>query len=291
MDVWFDNVAPNPSSLVNPSSYTTPAAQGQLVLQELLSTQQFLLAVGTDPASPLVPYLKSIDPKATPSTSTLDAEITSTLAGAFSVSVLGGGQQIVRITMTGTNPAYQPGTLNAVADEYVKEISYDMAGRAAAAASVYKTQLANATAQLDAATAKVSDFLKLNPGALPSTNSTLSADEQAVVQDQATVTNIQSLESQSNQSAGGLGSSFRIQDPPRSPIEVSAQKKGLFTVVAGLCGGILITVLAVSGLTALDKTVWDEGDLTAIPNVEVVAVIRTRPRRLRRRLMPTPVVP
>jgi capsular polysaccharide biosynthesis protein len=53
----------------------------------------------------------------------------------------------------------------------------------------------------------------------------------------------------------------------------------IFTVVAGLAVGLIISALALSALTALDKTARRQEDIEGVAGMEVVASIRELPRR------------
>jgi hypothetical protein len=112
MTVWFDSAVP---SLVSSSPGTTPASAGKTVLQELVGTQQFLISVGHQ--GPLETYFG----QGRSSTQLVNPEIVATLTNAFSFTIA--GPQVLRITMTATNPSYMAGTLTAVAAEYVKEMT------------------------------------------------------------------------------------------------------------------------------------------------------------------------
>jgi len=112
MTVWFDSAVP---TLVSSSPSATPASEGKTVLQELLGTEQFLISVGHQ--GPLATYFG----QGRSSTQLVNPEIAATLTNAFSFTIA--GPQVLKINMTATDPIYMAGTLNAVAAEYVKEMT------------------------------------------------------------------------------------------------------------------------------------------------------------------------
>lgn len=279
--VWFDNALPAASSLDNPQS-TTPAQEGQQVLEELLGTRQFLDKVAR--RGPLAAYLASHPSKQKTAGSSLDDQITSTLHKAFSSNPI--GPQVLAVAMTSTNPSIMVGTLNALTAEYSAEVASDRTQRDQATASYYNVQMGAASASLTRANDAVTEYQRAHPAATPPLDPIYDQLIQAATQAQATYTSIQEAYQHSNLALNNVLSpaSFRVLDPAQPVSRLSNMKHEVFTVVAGLVAGLLISVLVISAFTALDKTARQQQDVEEALGMEVVASIRQLPRR--RRLPP-----
>ncbi|MGH9056722.1 MAG: hypothetical protein ACRDYY_12825 [Acidimicrobiales bacterium] len=289
--VWFDTPLPAASSLDNPQS-TTPAQEGQQVLEELLGTQQFLVKVGK--RGPLAAYLTShpgkqktglttdlesrVD-KSTTGSPSLDDRITSTLHKAFSSDPI--GPQVLVVSMTSTNPSIIVGTLNALTAEYGAEVASDRAQRDQATASYYNVQLQGASASLARANEAVTTYQQEHPTAVPALDPIYAQLIQSATQAQTTYAGIQDQFQSSNLALNDVQSpaTFRVLDPAQLVSRLSNKKHEIFTVVAGFVAGLLISALVISAFTALDKTARRDKDVEEVLGMEVVTSIRQLPRR------------
>ena len=269
--VWFDTSVPNPSSLVSPLPYTTPAAEGQSVLQEFLGTEQFLVSVGH--LGPLAGLLG----KSGASPAAVDGQIATLLSKAFFTTVA--GPNIVKITMTGPDPSYIPGTLNAVATAYTNAITSDLKARNVASVATYQSQLDAAKQNLNAANAAILTFLQQHPGQSATANPTYSQLTQAAAQAQTTYSGVQTNLQQATLSLQNAQapSSFSVVDRAQAAFQLSGKKHMIFTVVAGMAAGFIISALALSALTAIDKTARRQEDIDGVLGMEVVAIISQLP--------------
>jgi uncharacterized protein involved in exopolysaccharide biosynthesis len=274
MSVWFDTAAPQASSLQNPNPWTNPSSQGQQVLQEFLATRQFLVNVGH--RGPLASMLTaSAHP---PSSSVVDNEIASLLQKAFVVSSI--GPQVANVTLTGPSPAYLQGTLNAMAAEYVAEITGALKTRTDVSEGYYQGQITSAKQALDQANAAVSAYQAAHPSVVGTTDPYYGQLLHAATSAQGAYAN-----AVSNLQQAGLGlgtqstASFHVIDPPQAPVQLSNKKHEIFTVVAGFAAGLIITALALSALTSVDKTARRQEDIDGVAGMEVVASIRELPRK------------
>jgi uncharacterized protein involved in exopolysaccharide biosynthesis len=279
MTVWFDTAAPNPSSLQNPNPYTTPAGQEQAVLQEFLATQQFLVKVGH--RGPLAAMLTGGHPNnlSPGASAALDYQIGALLRNAFGVSVV--GPQVAQVTLTGPNPGYLPGTLQALAAEFVDEVGGTLKTRASASTAYLDSQLSAAKQALAKANSAVSAYQAAHPGALPTMDPVYGQLVQAATNAQTNYAGLENGLQQANLSQVNAQSaaSFHVIDPPVGSYKLSNKKHMIFTVVAGLAAGLIISALAVSALTAVDKTARRQEDLDGVAGMEVVASIQELPRR------------
>ena len=271
MTVWIDTALPNPSSLVAPSTNTTPAGDAQLTFQELLGTQQFLIDVGR--AGPLAGLFSRGNAPAV-----VDAKIVSTLSKSFTVSVT--GPQVLQIAMTGTNPGYMPGTLKALASQYLEQITGSLKSRDQAIVAYYQSQVASAQAGVDTASSAASDYRNTHPAILPTADATYNQLAQNAAQAQEQYTALKASYDQANIALQNVTTStmFHLIDQPSVPFAVSNKKHVVFTVVAGLAAGIAISLLALSALTALDGTVRLPEDIEDTLGMDVVGVLGDRPR-------------
>jgi uncharacterized protein involved in exopolysaccharide biosynthesis len=275
MTIWFDTAAPNASSLSDPNLYTTPASQGQQVLQEFLATRQFLVNVGY--RGPLASMLTS-SPRPAHSP-VVDNEIAGLLQRAFTVSAI--GPQVAVVTLTGPNPAYLPATLNAVAAEYVNEISATLKTRTGASVQYYQTQVNAAQKALNQANTALSSYQAAHPSALPTTDAVYGQLVKTASDAQAGLAALQGNLQQANLALEDTEStaSFHIIDPPQAAYRLSTKKHEIFTVIAGFAAGLIISLLALSALTSVDKTARRQEDIDGVAGMEVVASIRELPGR------------
>jgi hypothetical protein len=276
MNLWVDTIAATQSSLQAPNQWTSPAAQDQPVLQEFLASRQFLVNVGR--RGPLAAMLTGHQNGKSPAVqNAVDNEVAVLLAHAFTVSIV--GPNLVGVTMTGASPAYLPGTLNAVAAEFVAEVDANIQAHSSASAAVFQAQLNDAEKQLNQDMAAAAAYRNGHPGASTQTDNQYSQMADAVQNDQK---NITQLQGNVGQAASGLSTlSAHVSDPPVGAVELSNKKHKIFTIVAGLAAGLIISILALSALTALDKTARREEDIDGVAGMEVVGSIRELPRRPR----------
>jgi uncharacterized protein involved in exopolysaccharide biosynthesis len=274
MSVWFDTATPNTSSLVSLQGSVTPAQQGQQTLQEFLGTRQFLVAVGRN--GPVGAALGKVYRG-----TALDDQIVAVLNKAITVAVA--GPQVVTISMTSTNPGYIPGTLSAVATEYVAEITSTIQSRDQATQGYYQTELAAAQSSLTAADQRVAGYLMAHPNASIASDVTYNQLSQAAIQAQENLTTVQSNLGQANLSVQNVSgpASFHVVDAAPAAVEVSSKKHMVFTVVAGLAAGVVISLLALSALTGFDKTARRTEDIETVLGLQVVGTIDELPRRVR----------
>jgi uncharacterized protein involved in exopolysaccharide biosynthesis len=306
MNLWFDTPTPSASSLVSPpgAGAVTPAQQGQTVLQEFLGTGQFLVDVGR--GGPLASYLEHYHPVkkgpgalisklesvlgkkassgSTPSPQAINGEIGATLAKAFKITVT--GPQVVSVTMTSSNPSYMPGTLNALATQYVNKIAADLSSRAAATVRTYTTELQGAQQVLNTATAQLNQYMQTHPTAA-TTNNPSSAYSNLVQAVDTAQTNVETDTNNLAQARLPIASAtsdgtFKVIDAAGPPGQLSSKKHMIFTIVVGFMAGLVISIIALCALTALDKTARRREDIDGTQGMEVVATIGhlPRPRRL-----------
>jgi uncharacterized protein involved in exopolysaccharide biosynthesis len=271
MTVWLDTAVPGQSSLVNPQYYT-PASEAQQTLQELLGTEQFLVDVGH--RGPLASYFANRVP-----VSWINGEIVSALSNKVTASV--SGPQVLRITMTSTNPAYMQGTLNAVAAEYLNQVTGTLKGRGQAGVAYYQTQVDSSKLSLEEANAAVTSYQEAHPTASPTSSVTLNQLTQVAFEAQNAYTSNQNSLDQAELSVQNVATptAFHVIDAASAPFRLSSKKHMIFTIVAGLAAGITISILALSALTARDKTARVPEDIETMLGMNVVGTIEESRRR------------
>jgi capsular polysaccharide biosynthesis protein len=281
MTLWFDNSAGTASSLTDPSPWTTPAGQGQAVLQELFGTAQFLVAAGH--AGPLAADLARQYPGA--SQAAIDGEVGSLLSKSFSATPT--GPQVVKVTMTGTDPSYMPGTLAGVATAYRNEVDSDISIRDQASSTYLEAQLAQAEQNLQQADQALTSYQATHPASILANNPTYAQLAAVATQDQTAYstleTDLQGSQTPPSQSITSPAA-FHVVDTPLAAFRESNKKHEIFIVLGGFLAGVVISVLALSALTALDDVVRDQTELQEMPGLEVVAVIPSLRRRKLRAL-------
>jgi len=293
--VWFDTSVPNASSIQTPQS-TSPASTGQSVLEELLGTRQFLVAVGhrgpladylsTHPAtksgpSALLGDLGSLAGRGSGGAPSLDDRVVSTLAPAFSVAT--SGPQVIKLTMTSPYPSVMQGTLQAVVDQYKQDLVAELSSRSNASVSYYQAQLDSAHQALEAANASVVAYESTHANPSTLTDPVYAQLVQVAFSAQSAYTNLQSSYQQAALAGHNLSSfaAFHTLDPPQAPVASARMKKVVFISLAGLIVGLVISALALAAYQALDKTARDAEDVEAALGLEVVTSIRPLETRSR----------
>lgn len=274
MNLWFDTAAPNASSLQQLPAGQTPAVGGQTQLQEFISTEQFLVNVGRRG-----PLAADIEKSGVTDRAAVNAEIATTLEKAFTVTAT--GPQVVQVTMSGHDPSYMVGTMNALATEYVDEITTTLKQRDQSSASFYNVQVRQATTELARANAALQSYEQAHPQATTLTDVNLSQLSQIVSQDQSNLTTLQGDVRSTQIALQNVQSwaSFRVVDRPQAPWAKSMKKHDILIGSAGLIAGIAISSLLLSALTSLDRTARSGEDVVELIGVDVVASISNLRRR------------
>jgi uncharacterized protein involved in exopolysaccharide biosynthesis len=254
--LWVDNSAPDTSSLSGQNtSPTTPSQNEQTVLQELLSSNQFVLSVAQK--SSLESYLAShprsgFSPSALLSSLSGPGSMTTRVQSALGPNVVTQipGPQVLQISFSGPSPAVAQSTLSALmtqlqastrqySDDYSQSqvayfrSQYDAAAQAAstarAQAQMYLTQHPTATAQKD-----------------PTYSALLAAATSANGQSAQAATAMRQAQSGS----ASAGPVVHVIDPATLPVAATAgKKKQAEAILAGLFGGLVVSVLAVVLMT------------------------------------------
>jgi uncharacterized protein involved in exopolysaccharide biosynthesis len=301
--LWFDTPVPAPSSIDTSAQFTTPAALGQSVLQELATTREFLTNVGNH--GPLAKYLathhatkhgpsaelskllnKLKGSSAAPAP--IDSQVLASLTGSITSAVI--GPQILRVNLKGPDPTVVVGTLNAVVAELTDEVTSQTQLRDTATVNYYKTRLDDASTALTAAKTAETTYLQSHPSQAlnPAIDPTLDQLIAAVSAADAQYTSVQSSYTDASQAAATdltASSSFHVIDPPFPLGGKSSKKKEILAVAAGLFMGVFISVLVLIGLTAADTMARRGEDFENTEGLEVVATIQQLPaiRALSRR--------
>ena len=267
--LWFDNSHPSDLTVgASDAALLPPAAEGQALLSELLTTRTFRLKVGRN--GPLATYLakhtsQGFSPtallgslKGTPS---LDKRITDAL-GKGHVTSLVAGPQILAVTVKAPDPKVAAGTLRALVDEYRAERGGVSAARARASVAYYKAQVNAASKAADKARGDLGDYRLGNPTATTISDSNLrelSRVERAAVSRLLAVTNDLNQATINLAAPLASNSAFRVIDRPRVPDgPVSGRKVLVLAIFAGLFAGTLVSILGVVALTAVERTREDE---------------------------------
>jgi uncharacterized protein involved in exopolysaccharide biosynthesis len=182
-----------------------------------------------------------------------------------------------------------PGTLDAVAAEYIDEVTGSLQGRETATVAYYRIQVNAAKLTLSSANSAVLAYQRAHPNALPTTDPNYNQLTEVAFQAQTNYTSLQNTLQQSSLALSNIQApaAFHVIDPALGTIELSSKKHLIFTVVAGLAVGFVISLMALSALMALDKTARRQEDIEGVLGMEVVAVIGQLPRQRRLPSAPT----
>lgn len=272
MSLWFDAEASQASTVLNPGNGPTPAATGIEALQEFLATDAFRRDVALH--SPLAADFSK------PSDAAKLETFAGSLAKAFTETAA--GPQVVQVTMTAPNPGYMTGTLNAVANRLSSEITGLLNDRGSQSSEYWAPVVARAQQTLTNDDNAVQAYVKDHAKANLATDATYGQLTQAAAAAATTLTNDSNgLEQSELGDEPQLASqSFHVVDSPSPPVALSSKKHAILIGVAGLMAGIVISLIALSALTGLDKTARSEEDIDSVLDVDVVASIgQLRDRR------------
>jgi hypothetical protein len=295
--IWFDNAPPLPSSETQSDpTIRPPAAQRQLVLNELLGTRDFRLNIGRN--GPLAAYLSShpsrssgpmaLLPKLRGGATPLEERIVSALSTKQVTSTVL-GPQVLSISVRSVSPAVAAGTLQALLDEFNRQENDANQAQAKAASTYYKDLADSASKAAAAAQSNINGYLQTHPvraDADPNL-STLTGAASAASAKLADANN------NLNQATIALAhlsdtSALRILDKPNVPTGATGggKKKLLLGVFAGLFAGALVSLLGLIALVAADKTTRGEAaeqdgsqeDVEDEIGLSVIGRVNRRPR-------------
>jgi uncharacterized protein involved in exopolysaccharide biosynthesis len=261
--LWFDTAPPADSSVTHPdASLTPPAAQAQILLNELLQTKQFRARVGT--RAGLTTYLETNsaagwDPlallRSLKGAGATDAQLKSALGPAH-VSSSTDGPQILSLSVQQPAPAIAKGTLQALIEQFRQEESDLEVARAGAAVAYYRDQVAAAKLADDAVRKQITDYLHAHPGSTlvdPSLAILTQAEQTASAKllDATNSLNVASIGQTGPSSDAG---SMRVIDPPADPLgPVRGLRALVLAVFAGLFGGLVVAIAGLVGLVSLSR--------------------------------------
>jgi uncharacterized protein involved in exopolysaccharide biosynthesis len=261
-NLWFDNSAPGQSSLAQPDGVVRPpAAQEQLLLNELLTTRRFRLDVGRrgplgeylrrHPANGWGPFTVVSQLRGVPA---LADRIVSALSTKHVIATIS-GPQVLAVSLDAPDPKVAAETLRALVQEFVRENTLLGVETGQRAVANYQRQVDLAAAAAAKARARVTDYLRLHPNARAS-SPRLVALRNAETAANAQLTNATTSLNQlagDRPSAAAETTTFRVIDPPRIPRSPNGKhKKILFALIAGLFVGVGVSVMAVIASTRLD---------------------------------------
>jgi hypothetical protein len=264
-DLWVDSAAPAPSSLgasaLSLGAGVSPATQEQGVLNELLATRSFVLAVGHGSAlGSSLPGNHSGSSLTSSGRSPVDAKIIS--AVSKNVTSLVEGPQVLQITFSGPTPAVARSALDAL----VRQLQSDSAGFIAqhnqSALSYYRSQLATANQALTTARNQVTAYLGQHPGATAGGDPNLGVLTGA---EAAASTQLLQANTALNQAAGG-GWNVQVIDPPANGLLATSRNKQLLAIFGGLLAGAMISFLGTIALTPGRREYWEDELPKALPN-------------------------
>jgi uncharacterized protein involved in exopolysaccharide biosynthesis len=285
-DVWVDAATPGQSNS-SAVQYTDPSTQQQLVLQELLKSRAFDIAVGG--TGGLTAYLGA---HPTAETSGLAAipglgSLISSSQGSVDdrlatlipneVTIAPTGPQINAITALGPTSAIAAGTVAAVIQQYGDEVEQAQTASDQLAVTYYNQQVSQALGNLQTADQAVQTYLAAHPK-VPADGTGDATATQLVQTATDAGTSYQSSLRQDNQAkltledvANNIG--FRVLDQPQAGTSVSTSKKVLGAGLAGLVVGLIISLLIMSALTVADRTARQAADVKRALGLDVAGSI------------------
>jgi hypothetical protein len=253
--LWVDNAPPAASSVTaTDPTLRPPAAQQQLVLNELVATRDFRLTVAHK--GPLATFLASnhtggfgpmtLIKRFTGGATPLDSQILSALNAKHVVATVT-GPQVLTVSVSAPNPNVATGTLAALLSEFTKQENATTLAQAKAAASYDTDLVASASKAASDAESKVTAYLALHPSAT-SADPTLATLTQAATAADTKLADANNNLSQATIDLNHQSDTAALQtlDTPSPGTAVSGgKKKDLLALFAGLFAGALISILGV----------------------------------------------
>jgi hypothetical protein len=251
-NLWVDTAPPNASS-VGPGAGalpTTPAAAEQSLLGELITTNQFAVAVAD--GSLLRHELGD------------QAEINLKAASYVTPAQVGslvGGPQVLALSYTSSSPGIARSVLQAIINELIRQSTGLSAIHVQAAITYYKSLITEQSGVLASATANVNAFLATHPNATAQSNPNLSA---LVSAENAADQQLSQTKSSLSQAQGASGTTSGwmvdvIDTPSVAEADTFGKKKMVEVVLGGLFAGGLISFLGVLMLLPKrEKERWED---------------------------------
>jgi hypothetical protein len=274
--LWFDNPPGQASSITDGTDLTgqttPPAAQAQVILNELLTTRHFRMQIGGE--GPLQTYLAHNDPEgfgpkallaALRGKKALSDRVVAAL-GPSAVTTKVVGPQVLAVTLRSTSAIVAAGTLRALTKEFNAERTVAETAQSKASLAYYREAAAGAQAALTTAQQRVKTYAAAHPGATPCA-STKAASNSTCDLDLKTLSDAQKAASaravdatgQLNGARIGLSSlpastsRILVLDAPRVPTApVTGPKKSVLAAIAGLFAGLLVSLLAIIAITGAE---------------------------------------
>jgi hypothetical protein len=274
--LWFDNPPGQVSSITQGTDLTgqttPPAAQAQVVLNELLTTRHFRMQIGD--SGPMERYLAHNDPQgfgpkallaALRGSGSLDDRVVAAL-GPSAVTTKVVGPQVLAVTLRSTSATVAAGSLRALTREFNAERGVAEKAQGKASLAYYREASAAAQTALATAQKRVKTYVAAHPGATPCAT-TKAASSSSCDLDLKTLSDAQKAASATAVSAGGqlnqalIGistlpsstSKILVLDAPRVPTSpISGPKKSVLAAIAGLFAGLLVSLLAIIAITSAE---------------------------------------
>jgi uncharacterized protein involved in exopolysaccharide biosynthesis len=294
--IWVDRSSLGPTSPDN--AYSTAADVQTQVLTELLKTRSFGLKVaargplasdivarasGSDGANPLQ-FLQGLSK---PKTQAQLDDLTY-LTVSKNVSVQAAGPQIVAIDFTYPDAVVGAKTTQAIVDQFIDELLGTRRTQADYSVSFFSDQVKVAQEQAAAADAKVYDYLASHPelrviNAVPDVKLTQLRREDDNARDRyvGLLTQLDQAKLVQAEAQQSSPNGLRVLDAPLVPTQPMSSNRVLLQAgVAGLAGGLVITLLALVLITMSDTSLRRPEDVElflgfkALVSVPQVASLR-----------------
>jgi uncharacterized protein involved in exopolysaccharide biosynthesis len=272
--LWADAPVPNDSTVFaqqqpNPSA----ASQQSAVLQEMLSTNQYLAEVGK--RSPYAQYLRQHPDQ-------LDS-VFGSLQKNTSISVL--GPQVIRVAYTSSDQADAVPMAKAIMNAFVAQLVSLEQARAKQQIAYNQQSVNSAAKALTGAQSSLSAYLATHPGAAASTvdpTANQLSGEVATAQQTYGTAVAQYNQAVLDLSHASSTGQIHVLDQPNGAIKQSSKKKFVYTAIGGLFAGAVISLLLLSRLVSKDTSPWDAEDIEDELGLNVVASINQVPSGARR---------
>ena len=258
-DIWSDASIPNGSTIEQTAGGPSPSSGQQALLDELLVTHQFLLAVAE--RTPLAHYVEThprqqVDRALT----TMANEITSQTPGP----------QVLSVAVKDTSPTMARAIAHAVGSEFVSEEVNKLTSRDQAVMSFQQKQM-SAILQALSSTQGIGGS-NAQSAAGSAAQVTMMASSTALAQEYA---NAQQKYDEAQADLAGVGnpSVLGLIDGAGPAQRVGRSKTLLLAGVGGVLGGLALMTLLLAFLMARDKTVWGPADIKPESGLVVVAAV------------------
>jgi hypothetical protein len=268
---------PTPTVPIDPTLRNS--AIGQQVLQELLSTRTFRLAVGR--RGPLTEYLRHHDsvgfgPRGLlmrlKGSQPLDDRVVAALSGKHVLMAVA-GPDVLSIAFHGPTSSVATGTLKALLAQFTEQDAANRQAQERATSNYFSGLVDSASNRVAAAQAALTQYLANHPSN-GHTDAAVQPLSQAVSNAQSELLDATNNFNTAQRALVANGPNYRIVDPPHLTGSSGGKVKDLMAMGTGLVLGVVISLLGLAALVSRARKAETTAETVALaPVADVVTMV------------------